>query len=200
MGRKNISEKRREELVWALFDCLTRQGHEQVTVKAIAARAGVAHGAIHYFFNSKDEIVSALVEAIAEKYGSLMDEFLESVPPGPDAIEIVLDFLVDEFIFEGSLNRVFYNLVQMGFERESVLKPLQVMLREYRERLARVLSMHGTNRYAPSQASVLVAVIEGFALQWIIEPEALDRTEVRQQVSQVVSACLREPEEINTPT
>lgn len=192
MGRKNISEKRREELVWALFNCLTRQSHEQVTVKAIAAQAGVAHGAIHYFFKNKEEIVLALIDAIADKYESLMDEFLASIPPGADAIEIIFDFLVDEFVFEGSLNRVFYNLVQMGFEREIVMKPLQVMLRAYRERLARVLSIHGTDRYDPSQASVLVAVIEGFALQRMIDPEALDRTEVRQQISLIVSACFLE--------
>lgn len=192
MGRKNISGKRREELVWALFDCLARQGHEQVTVKMIAAQAGVAHGAIHYYFKGKEEIVSTLVELISEKYTSLFDEFVKVAPPGPESMELILDFLVDEFIVQTQLNRVFYNLVQMGFEREIVLKPLQNMLRQYREKMARMLFLHSGTEFDPVQAAALVAVIEGLALQWMVDPDAFTRNEARRQVAVIVNACLNQ--------
>ena len=188
MGRKKISEKRREELVWALFDCLARQGHEQVTVKAIAAQAGIAHGSIHYYCKGKEEIVSTLVELISEKYGSLFDKFVEAAPPGPESMELILDFLVDEFIVQTPLNRVFYNLVQMGFEREIVRKPLQSMLMQYRETMARMLFLHSGTEFDPVLAATLVAVIEGFALQWMVDPDAFTRDEARRQVGVVVNA------------
>ncbi len=197
MGRKKIAEKRREELVWALFDCLARQGHEQVTVKMIAAQAGVAHGAVHYYFKGKEEIVATLVELISEKYTDLFDEFAKAAPPGPESMDLILDFLVDEFIVQTPLNRVFYNLVQMGFEREIVLKPLQNMLGQYREKMARMLFLHSGTEFDPVQAATLVAIIEGLALQWMVDPDAFTRNEARRQVATVVAACLNQSQPPN---
>ncbi len=38
MGRKSIAHKRREQIIWALFECLAEKGHEKVTIKTIAAK------------------------------------------------------------------------------------------------------------------------------------------------------------------
>ena len=74
MGRKSSAPQRREQIVWALYECLAERGQEKVTIKEIAAQAGLAPGVIHYYFKSKDDIIAGLAEAIVEKYSRMIDE------------------------------------------------------------------------------------------------------------------------------
>jgi AcrR family transcriptional regulator len=46
MGRKSIASERRDQIIWALYDCLSEKGHEKVTIKVIAGQAKLAPGVI----------------------------------------------------------------------------------------------------------------------------------------------------------
>jgi len=191
MARESNVPQKREQIVWALYNCLAKGGHERITVKDIAAQAGLAHGVIHYYFKTKDEIVAALVVAITRKYQDTMAQVLAEAGNKTDHADAVLDLLVDAFIFNKDLNRVFYNLVQMGFERAEVSRPLAAMLRAYRDTLEGVLLRDEDAQDGPSQAAVLVALIEGMALQWMIDPQSLGRDQARRLVKKALQGIRR---------
>jgi TetR/AcrR family transcriptional repressor of bet genes len=65
MSRKPNSEQRREEIVGALLAVMAEQGYEKATIQAIALKAGLASGLIHYHFKSKSEILIHLVKSLA---------------------------------------------------------------------------------------------------------------------------------------
>jgi AcrR family transcriptional regulator len=62
--RRTVDE-RREELIEAAIDVLTQHGLARTTTRAITDRAGLALGAFHYAFRSKDD----LLEAVAGRLG-----------------------------------------------------------------------------------------------------------------------------------
>ncbi len=187
MGRTSNAPQRREEIAWALFDCLAENGHEKVTVKQIAARAHLPHGVIHYYFEKKDDVVAALVESITATYMDLFEKMLEAAAPTPlERVDRMLEYLVDAFVFDRRLNRVFYNLVQMGFEREGVNAPLRRMLAAYRGTMENVFAEAGAGEAAGPVSRLLVALVEGLALQWMIDPDALDKALVLNLVTQTV--------------
>ncbi len=187
MGRKRMAHRRREEIVWALYDCLAVRGQEKITIKEIAVRAGLTSGVIHYYFKSKDDIISSLAEAIIEKYGNLIDEQLAAASSTEKKIESAIDFMVDELIFNRPLNRVFYNLIQMAFERQSLGQVVKDFLKEYRRRLARVFEEAGAGKASKGLGAALVAVTEGFSLQCMVDPTAFKRKEVRRLIAQAVT-------------
>lgn len=198
MARKIVAPERREQIVEALFDCLADKGHEKVTVKDIAGRADLHYGVIHYYFDSKDDIVSALSESIISKYERLLLERIESFHSASDKLRVAIDFLVDEFIFNRRLNRVFYNLVQMAFERETVRAALRKQLRAYRRRIAEAIeegmeSGEFARLDAERIASLMVALVEGMALQWMIEPRALNRNDVLALITDTMGNYLNNP-------
>ncbi|BBO68990.1 hypothetical protein DSCA_29200 [Desulfosarcina alkanivorans] len=82
MGRKSNADQRRAEIVGALFDCLAGQGHEKVSIKAIAARAGLPHGVIHYYFKSKEDIIADLARVLVDRYSRQFDRLLAKARPG----------------------------------------------------------------------------------------------------------------------
>jgi len=185
MGRKSIAHKRREQILWALYDCLSEKGHEKVTINTIAAQAKLSPGIIHYYFKSKDEIVSVLAEAIIEKYGDIFDLRLSEAGLNEKPIDILIDFLVD-IILDHPLNQAFYNMVQMSFEREQLQTVMQTMLDSYRNKLSEAIIKSGANRDNPLLGAALLAVTEGTTLQVLMDPRAFKRDDVRQIISAAV--------------
>jgi AcrR family transcriptional regulator len=187
MGRKSNAPQRREQIVWALYDCLVEKGHEKVSVKEIAARADLPSGVIHYYFSSKDDIVSNLAEAIVDKYSKMLDERLAEAITAEQRIEFAIDFTVDFLIFNRQLNRVFYNLIQMTFERKALGKVVRKMFKDYRERLADVFKDAGAGRESKMLGAALVSLAEGFSAQLVVDPKAFRKVDVRQIIAQAVA-------------
>lgn len=185
MGRKSIAHKRREQILWALYECLAENGHEKVTINTIAAQAKLSPGIIHYYFKNKDEIVSMLAEAIIEKYGDIFDLRLSEAGLNEQPIDILIDFLVD-IILDHPLNHAFYNMVQMSFEREQLQTVMQTMLDSYRNKLSEAIIKSGANRDNPLLGAALLAVTEGTTLQVLMDPRAFKRDDVRQIISAAV--------------
>lgn len=193
MGRKSKATERREQIIWALYECLSEKGHEKVTIKGIAQQAGLPHGVIHYYFKSKDAIVSALVEALQVKYETILSERLGSVSSGrQDLLETALDYLTEHHVFDARLNRVFYNLVQMGFEQNQIGKALRNALRKYRDNIIKTVCLSGSSTDTTIQAAVLVAIVEGLALQWMIEPGVLNREQLKSTLTRAVETFLKD--------
>jgi AcrR family transcriptional regulator len=188
MGRKSNAASKRRIIVNALFECLANKGHEKVTTKEIALQAGVAPGVIHYYFKSKDEIVACLMEQLSEKYRTIFSEKLAQVIGHDDYKAAFAKFLCDELIFNLPINRVFYNLVQMGFGNDVVQKPLQIMMETYRNQAE--LFCSGLGSIPANSGLLVVALIEGLALQWVIDPNHERREEIRDLVIAAVEMDL----------
>lgn len=192
MGRKSNFEQRRTEIVWALYDCLAEQGHEKVSIKAIATRAGLPHGVIHYYFKSKEDIISDLAQKLVDRYSKKLEARLAEARTARHEISIAVDYIVDELIFNQPLNRVFYNLIQMAFERESLHGVMTEMFRVYRRRLTDVLTAAGMGRRSRSIGAAVVALAEGFSIQWMIEPGGFTKKDVREALARAVGELPRD--------
>jgi len=192
VGRKSNAPERRQQIVQALYQCLAQNGHERITIKGIAERAALPHGVIHYYFKSKDEIVFHLMRSMQEHYGMLWRSRILVIPAEKTKIAAGIDFIVDEMILDAGLNRVLYNLVQMGFERRNVRHELRNAYRFYRDQLANVFFPNQSPKKQQASASAILATIEGLALQWIIEPEIFTRTQVKKIMTTMLSSYLDE--------
>jgi AcrR family transcriptional regulator len=179
VGRKKIVDKRREQIVDALYDCLAETGHESVTVKQIAQRAGLTHGAIHYYFGNKDEIIEALVIWLIEKYERDFNKLLGSNPAGKEIIPAIMGHFLNIFIFDKRLNRVFINLNQMSFEREKVKAQMKKLFDAYRNNMRKLILLAGIEeRNASMLASGITALLDGLSLQRAIDGGAVDKETV----------------------
>lgn len=189
MGRKSNALARRNEIVQALYACLSEKGHEKVTTREIALQAGLAPGVIHYYFKSKDEIVTCLMDQLAEKYQALFGEKMQELSNSSDFLKAFANFLCDEFVFDQSLNRVFYNLVQMGFESQVVAKPLRLLMENYRDQG----NLYFQQLFSPinNAGYLVVALIEGLALQWMIEQDNSRKEDIRNLVRFAMEEILR---------
>jgi len=54
--------KTRDKIIKGAKDFLLREGQAGVTVRAIAAEAGVNPGLVHHYFGSKENLIIALID------------------------------------------------------------------------------------------------------------------------------------------
>lgn len=64
---------------------MAREGYERATIAAIAKRAGLAPGLVHYHFEDKGEILVALVERIVSGLEARVTARLAAAAPGARA-------------------------------------------------------------------------------------------------------------------
>ena len=86
--------ERRATIAAAAAEAIADQGIEAVTMKGIAARAGVTTGAVTHYFNDKDEVILAAllfvdtamrarVDVALERGQSLVDALVAALPNDP---------------------------------------------------------------------------------------------------------------------
>ena len=192
MARVSRAAEKRDQIVWALHDLLSERGHEKITIKDIAQEAGVPHGVIHYYFKSKAEIYSNLVEAIQRRYDQLWEERQRDSKERQTAGDRVRDveFMVDHLVFNPTFGRVFYNLFHLGFEQGEIRTALTDMYRHYHAELTRVFRLDGAGENSPALASLLQALVEGLTILRSIDPDSLDRERTLNLLSWAVETSL----------
>lgn len=85
----------RQKLLIATIESVEKYGIEGCTVRAVAAEAKVAFSALHYYFESKEQMVDeALALAIHNSYSDL-EQLWASRVNGRDALRGMLLFLFD---------------------------------------------------------------------------------------------------------
>src|SRR6202521_2071781 len=85
-GATAATESPREQIIHAAADSLLENGYSGTSVRAIASRAGVAIGNLHYWFPTKSEL---LVEAGRHLTGRTVGELRRALNQVTDALEVL---------------------------------------------------------------------------------------------------------------
>lgn len=102
VGRKRVvkaPEERRRELMDAARELFVKVGYEQTSVSDVVKHIGVAQGTFYWYFQSKDEILTAIMQEIVDRYFSLVEAI--AAEPGHGAIEKLK--LIEAGIFQLAL-------------------------------------------------------------------------------------------------
>lgn len=89
-------EIRRQELLDAAMELFLEQGAENTAVSHIVRKVGVAQGTFYYHFASKDELVDALAEQLADPLGTLVTGLAaDTTLPVPQRVQRIVTTLLD---------------------------------------------------------------------------------------------------------
>ncbi|MDD5225282.1 MAG: TetR/AcrR family transcriptional regulator [bacterium] len=98
MSIAGAQTERKIAILEALGRCLLKKSFQDTTLKDIAKMAGITHGAIGYYFKSKEDILLNYIDYLLIKYIYFSDksdwfkaEHLDSIPP-EKITETVLQF------------------------------------------------------------------------------------------------------------
>ena len=76
---KEFKSKTHEDLFYAAFHLFSRYGYEGTTVRMIADRAGVSAGQVTFYFGSKENLYSEIMEYIVSQTNRVYDPICDRV-------------------------------------------------------------------------------------------------------------------------
>ncbi|MEO3389248.1 TetR family transcriptional regulator C-terminal domain-containing protein [Mesorhizobium sp. CAU 1741] len=84
-GRKASKETRRLQLIEATIDSLAKRGYSETTMADVADGAGLSRGIVNFHFESKEKLLVATLQHMAEEYAAHWKGALAKAGPEPSA-------------------------------------------------------------------------------------------------------------------
>jgi AcrR family transcriptional regulator len=169
MGRKPVRDERRKQILDAVHQCLLEKPFHKTSIKDIACKAGLNHGALHYYFKNKEHILLEYIDHTQKKFHMVYNEFLEEAHVKPttdlDSINEKCRWTLDELTFHKEYARIYIEIWAHALYNPNVMKKIKDMYREWRDRFcADISNIVDSKREARKISLTFIAVFEGLSL------------------------------------
>lgn len=179
----------RERLLRAAAELIVDVGWGEVSTRAVAQRAGVPAGAVHYHFSSLAALLHSAVAPVLEALaGGLTSELTES-PDVPAGIRRLFAVVARQPAGDGAT--VLMGEVFLQASRDAALRgQVAALLADVRAELTRWLERHGYGVRATPVATVLTAALDALGMHRALDPH-LDLTGVEAALLDLVNGAAR---------
>ncbi len=181
MGRHEIKEFRRIQLLEATIDTVARRGFTDLTLADVADTAKLSRGIVNFYFHSKEELLAETLRYLTAEYEKSWREAVTRAGNDPSA---KLRMLVEGDFAPQTAGRkhvsVWYAFWGEARWRPEYLRICQEVAAQYRKEtrgLVEEIVARGNyhNVDADLVARGLNALIDGLWLDLLIEPKDIDR-------------------------
>ena len=165
---------RRAQLLAAAERVVTRNGYASTSLKDIAEEAGVAQALLHYYFQSKEELLAEVVMAIDNEVHSAWKAAVATIDDPLRRIAVGLDTAAAKCAERPEFFQLLSDLQAAAFTNPVV----KVRLRELSDRFLEdvVLEVERIAAELPmppeALASAIAGAIDGIALQSVLRGES----------------------------
>ena len=181
-GQRASEEARRKQIVRAPYDVASRSGLAALTVRRVAAKAGLSTGLVIFHFKTKELLLIALLDYVLETTTVLhVTDEIAAIRSPLDRLLALLSQEMNRLSSEPRRIRLFFDYWAQGFAHPLIRTKMQAELDRYREAVrpiaAEVLAAE-PERFpgvtAQGLAAVAVSFIKGCAVQSMIDPKNFD--------------------------
>lgn len=182
--RPDVSEERKQQILDAAIAVFARLGFRAARMDDVAEQAGLSKGALYLYYKSKDAIIAAILQRLFAGEFKHLQALVESEGKGPVAEQLLT--LTRQF---ASMMQWMSKLMPIAFEFYAIAgrdKAVRQFLKEYftdyRHLLARLIERgiaQGEFRDINAEATAItfVALFEGQALLFFVDPDAIQWAE-----------------------
>jgi TetR/AcrR family transcriptional repressor of bet genes len=178
--RRLAASERRQSLIEAALDCLSRLGPDGAGVREICDRAGVSPGLLRHYFDGKNELIVEAYRALTREYHGNLNRVLTG--PAESAEQRLRSFFDAYFSSQlpgegrAGTYAAFWTL---GRTDPTIRRIQRSAHRRLQKLLAPALSElaedRGAQIDAEQVASSLIALLDGYWLDMCIDPERFSR-------------------------
>lgn len=174
--RPEVRQRRREQVKRAAMECLVDAGYGSLSVRAVAARAGVSTGVLYHYFRNKDDI---LIQSLATAFAG-SDRVLRQAVDERQGAERLREYLTQAAALgrqdPATVQVLLNGLGQVAYS-PAIRERLGRLFASFRGYAAGVLDDWAgpgelTRDRRQALAALIVAIGLGLSIQWATEPGA----------------------------
>jgi TetR/AcrR family fatty acid metabolism transcriptional regulator len=191
MTKTDVATERKNQIVRATVECISKYGYHNFSMQDVARTAGVSKGIIHYYFLNKDDLMMSVLDHVASDIERVLRADMGGIKDPIKKLEIFIDVCLDVV----RSTREYYQ-VNMDFwtqinQKEEVRQVIAKHYAKFRETCARVI-IEGIeagvflNLNPHEYSSFIIALIDGISLQWLFDDSVFDYDKVSKQLNHLV--------------
>lgn len=167
MPKKVDHTERRILIADALISVAAEQGLEAVSLRHVAAAAGVSSGMVQHYFRTKDEMMRFAMAAVRERSEARINEAIGRLGPEPAPRELLRTMIVGILPLDEATRA--YGRVGLAFlaytaVRPAAADPLHAETRHLLGYVADLIRAGGSAPHPEVAAMTLVAAMEGLGV------------------------------------
>ena len=174
--RQQLRQERRQQILDAAIAVFAAKGFHAANVSDVAAQAGVSQGTIYWYFESKEELLTAAILSLFERFGQ---EALEGLQPDQTPTEKLRTLgrsLADLAEAAKGLFTLFLEFWGSSSEREEAGQLWTDVLVEYKDIIVAIIEEGvASDEFKPVDADALVwalmAAYDGLAAYVMLMPD-----------------------------
>jgi TetR/AcrR family transcriptional regulator, transcriptional repressor of bet genes len=193
-GERAAPDVRREQILRAAFEVAAREGIGNLTVRAVAAEAGLSHALVLFHFQRKERLIHDLLDWLIETTAALdVRDELARLPRALDRLHALLQEEMARLSRDPRRTRLFLEYWALGARHPEIRARIGAELERYRAAfrtsmaellLAEPEAFPGVT--ADGLAAVAVSWIHGCAVQALVDPDHFDTEQYLAAVRGVV--------------
>lgn len=166
---------------------LARDGFTALTLSAIAEEADESKASIGYHFGNKDGLVAALVDSLTHDANRALIAECSSLPPGPARLQALLEG-ESRIVADASSFQAFFEVLPYALRDPALRRRVAALYDGYRETVWRCISDADPEMTVDPRAfcALMIAVVDGLAIQYCLDPEGADVAHVIEQWGRLV--------------
>jgi AcrR family transcriptional regulator len=190
-----LADRRREALVKAGYAEILEKGIQALTIDSVVARAASSKGGALYYFHTKEDLLFAVVEWLLAEMTRALDDIAEG--SGSPRARLAAELQV--LFHSAEVNRKFYlvlfDFLSLAGRTERFRQLVAGFFAECKRRDARLVE-EGVKRgefrrVSPATAAAtLRALVDGYCLQWLMNPDETPLEVYRDRCRAVLGAFL----------
>lgn len=194
MSRSDLASERKTQIINATIECITRYGYSNFSMQDVARVADVSKGIIHYYFLNKEDLMMTVLDHVS----SDIENLLHSGDVNSDPITRLSNVIwMCSSIVQ---NKREYYRINMDFwtqidQKEKVRQEVASHYAKFRNSIA-IIIQHGITQgvfrkgEALQFASMIIAMIDGIALQWLFDEGVFNYDEIVKNSEEAILSFL----------
>jgi AcrR family transcriptional regulator len=193
--RPDVRAQRIPQILDAALRVFGRSGFAQARMEDIAQEAGVSKAALYLYFASKDDVIAALLRVYFARGLEELAALRESDEPVRVSLMGWSRRRSAELRAEAAYLSIGYEFFAVAARQEAVRQFLRDVYRRYRAELAALLDKGARQGEFPAlraeeTATSMIALFEGLAMMWMLDPAAVD---LDRTAEHTLSVLLNDP-------
>jgi TetR/AcrR family transcriptional regulator, fatty acid metabolism regulator protein len=179
VGKKEIVDKRRQQLKEAAYRVVSKKGYNNFTIRDIAKEAGLSNGLVHYYFKDKEELLLSLLTEMNRKLKKNTISVLKNINDPIKKMKAFLRLAFEQVVTEKEYYYVIIDFWSQANRNERMRKANIKLFDSYNEMLT-VIIQEGIEKKIffvkdmKYTVIVIISLMQGLITHYSIDSESFD--------------------------
>lgn len=182
---------RAQQLLRAARRLLVKKGFDALRWEAIAKEAGVQKSLIRYYFGDTTGLLRALLRLVSQDATLWLVDKVEAMPDGPARLRSLVYGSME--LIKNAQYLAFLDILPHALRDDKLRGPIVELYRWWREMDMRCLGVTPTQdnvKELEAISSLVVAAVDGIAIQSALDPEGYDPAPAFAKLEQAIGLLL----------